>query len=164
MSNPFTNLGAPPEGDDPEGQLRYLRQVMDAFSQTDNPRVKPLGRKLDVALEKMAKKSERGADPETLARELHAEVRALSLQTYELLLTVINQVRATLRIKLQRGMAGDERLKSEQLQDGLALYAQGLRKLLSAIKKGNQQGQDEGSEMLQRASLQLDAIGQQLRT
>ena len=89
MSNPFTNLGAPPEGDDPEGQLRYLRQVMDAFSQTDNPRVKPLGRKLDVALEKMAKKSERGADPETLARELHAEVRALSLQTYELLLTVL---------------------------------------------------------------------------
>jgi len=160
--NPFVGLGAPPQGSDPEAQLTYLKQVVGAFEQTGNPRVRPLGRKLEEALAQLARDSERGADPEKLARQFSAEVATLRHQAYDLLLTVINQVRATLRVKLQQGVPAPQRADTEKLQKALALFSQALRKTLNAAKKGDTAAQSEADHMLSEAGALLEESGHEL--
>lgn len=161
-ANPFLDIGAPPEGNDPEAQLSYLKTVVAAFHASGNPRIKPLSRKLDIALEDLARGGQKNDDPTKLAKQFAAQVDALRLQTYDLLLTVINQVRATLRVKLKQGMPPDERVDSEKLQEALGVFAQGLRKLLSSIKKGNSEGLAEGGKLLDDAGKLIRGSGSEL--
>lgn len=160
--NPFSGVGDPPEGQDPEAQLTYLRKVVGAFQGTDNPRIRPLKKKLNEALLRLAGGSERGVDPQELAGKFSDEVDALRLQTYDLLLTVVNQVRATLRLKLKKGMAGAERVDTERLQKALALFSQGLRKTLLATKKSDSKAYDAAVQVLAEAGQVLEETGHQL--
>lgn len=160
--NPFSGVGDPPEGQDPEEQLTYLRKVVDAFQGTDNPRIRPLKKKLNEALLRLAGGSERDVDPEELANKFAGEVEALRLKTYDLLLTVVNQVRATLRLKLKKGMATTERVDTERLQKALALFSQGLRKTVLATKKSDSKAFDDATQVLAEAGLVLEETGHQL--
>jgi hypothetical protein len=161
-TNPFMALGAPPAGEDPEAQLTYLKQVVSAFAAAGNPRLKPLGKKLDQAFEHLASGAERGGDPEALARKLHAEVSALQIETYELLLTILNQARGTLRVRLQQGMPPPKRADTEKLQQALGGFAQGLRRFLSARKKGDAQAVREATKAIEEAGKLLAESGQEL--
>ncbi|MBI5511775.1 MAG: hypothetical protein HY903_23715 [Deltaproteobacteria bacterium] len=156
--NPFRGIGAPPQGTDPEPQLAYLRRVVDAFHSTGNPRLRPLRQKLDDALEELARGAAKNLDPEKLAREFGARVTDLRLQTFDLLLTVINQVRATLRVKLQRGMPWSEKIDTEKLQQALGLFSQGLRKTLAAARKADPQAHDEGNKLLEEAGRMMAGV------
>jgi hypothetical protein len=160
--NPFLEIGAPPDGEDAEAQLTYLKRVVAAFESTSNPRIKPLRRKLEEALADLADGAGRGADAESLATQFAGQVDALRAQTYELLLVVINQVRATLRVKLKQGVSPGERVDTERLQKALAFFSQGLRKTLRAQKSGDPDGQREAREMLSDASRALEETGVQL--
>ncbi|MBI3179417.1 MAG: hypothetical protein HYZ27_07125 [Deltaproteobacteria bacterium] len=161
-ANPFIALSTPPEGNDPEEQLNYLKEVVHAFETTGNARVRPLGRKLEDALARLAVAGQRGGDPEKLARQFAQEVSELRLQAYDLLLTVINQVRGTLRVKLQQGMPGPRRGDSERLQKALAAFSQALRKALVAVKKGDRDAQTEADKLVSEASTLLDESGREL--
>ena len=160
--NPFLNVGAPPAGSDPEEQLTYLRKVVDAFHVTGNPRLRPLRQKLDLALEELARGTERNLDPERLAREFSAEVEELRLQIFELLVTVVNQVRATLRVKLHQSLPPDSRVDTEKLQKALGLFAQGMRKTLTAAKKADPQAREEGNKLLDEAGKLMEESGHEL--
>jgi len=160
------DIGAPPEGDDPEAQVQYLVRVVEAFQATGNPRIKPLRKKLDGMLERLAEGAESiesDDEVEVLARELAVEINGMQRQTYELLLTVINQTRATLRVKLKRGMPSDERFDTEKLQKSLAAFAQGLRKMLAAAKRGDRQAHDDAAVELELAGKLLDETSQELK-
>lgn len=159
-------IGAPPEGDDPEAQVQYLKRVVEAFAATGNPRIRPLRRKLDTMLERLAAGAERATGDqavESLARAFAVEVSELQRQTYDLLLTVINQTRATLRVKLKQGMPADERVDTEKLQRALAAFAQGLRKMLVAAKKGDKRAHDEAARELEAAGRLLDETADELK-
>jgi hypothetical protein len=160
--NPFAQIGAPPVSEDPEAQLSYLKQVVGAFDATGNPRIKPLRHKLEEALEKLARGTERNVDPERLAREFAADVDALRLQTYDLLLIVINQVRATLRVRLKQGISPSDRVDTEKLQKALAVFSQGLRKMLRARKNGDARAEEEAKDILGEAGRALEESGNQL--
>ncbi len=160
--NPFIALGTPPEGDDPEAQLSYLKGVVHAFELSGNARVRPMGRKLEDALARLAAAGQRGGDPEALAREFAGEVNELRQQAYDLLLTVINQVRATLRVKLQQGVPGPQRGDAEKLQQALAAFSQALRKGLVAVKKGDREAQKEADKLVAEASALLGESGREL--
>jgi hypothetical protein len=161
------DIGAPPAGDDPEAQVEYLIRVVTAFQATGNPRIKPLRKRLDTMLERLAEGGERLAPEDEegiqeLATELATEVHGLQRQTYDLLLTVINQTRATLRVKLKQGMPPNERVDTEKLQKSLAAFAQGLRKMLVAAKKGDKQAHDEAARELEAAGRLLDETAGEL--
>ncbi|MEE8409920.1 MAG: hypothetical protein V3T05_09960 [Myxococcota bacterium] len=160
--NPFAGVGDPPAGQDPEAQLTYLRKVVDAFQSTGNPRIRPIKKQLNEALLRLGGASERGVDPEELAKTFAGEVDALRLRTYDLLLTVVNQVRATLRLKLEKGMATTERIDTERLQKALALFSRGLRKTLLATKKRDTKAHDDATQILAEAGQVLEETGHQL--
>jgi hypothetical protein len=161
-ANPFTALGSAPAGEDAEAQLVYLRQVVTAFAVTGNPRLKPLGRKLDQAFARLAHGAEHGRDPQSLARDLDADVRALQIEVYELLLTILNQTRGTLRVKLQQGMPPPERADTERLQQSLGAFAQGLRRFLAASKKGDKQAVADATKAIEEAGRLLADSGREL--
>jgi len=161
-ANPFQALPPPPSGNDPAAQVDYLERVVQAFEQAGNPRLAPLKKRLHATLAEVARGAERGDDPEKLAREFAAQVAELRLQTYDLLSVVINQVRATLRVKLQGSLAPPERLDAESLQKGLGEYAQGLRKLILAIKKRDATLEAEAQKLISAANELLSAAGKQL--
>ena len=162
-ANPFLGIGAPPAGSDPEAQLSYLKRVVEAFDSTGNPRLKPLRQKLDNAMIELARGSERNLDPEKLAKQFAREVDDLRLQTFELLVTVVNQARATLRVKLHQILPPGERVDTEKLQKALGLFAQGLRKTLAAAKKADPQAKDEGNRLLDEAGKLMVESGQELQ-
>lgn len=166
MTNPFADIGELPKGDDPEAQVEYLRSVVDAFHATGNPRIKPLRRKLDAMLARLADGAESAsseAELKALAEEAAGAVADLQRQTYDLLLTVINQTRATLRVRLQQGVPPNERLDAEKLQSSLAGFAQALRKMLSSAKKGDREGHDAAARELEAASRLLDDTAGELK-
>ncbi len=161
--NPFLDIGAPPEGEDPEAQVEYLKRVVTAFAATGNPRIKPLRKKLDTMLERLAAGAESARTEDelrTLAQEFAVEINALQRQTYELLVTVINQTRATWRVKLkQGGLPPGEKLDTEVLQKALAAYAQALRKMLAAAKRGDKAAHDAAARELEHAGELVDRAG-----
>ena len=161
-ANPFLGVGAPPEGPDPKAQLEYLRRVVDAFHSTGHPRLKPLRQKLDHALEELARGAKRHAAPEKLAREFAQEVAELKLQTYELLVTVVNQARATLRVKLRHILPPEQRIDTEKLQKGLGLFSQGLRKALVGARKQDAAAQAEGKATLAEAAQLMTESGREI--
>ena len=161
--NPFQGIGAPPEGSDPEAQLSYLRRVVDAFHSTGNPRLRPLRQKLDLALADLARGTERNLDPEKLAGQFSAQVDELRLATFELLVTVVNQARATLRVKLHTILPPGQRVDTEKLQKALGVFAQGLRKTLTAAKKADPQARQEGNRLLDEAGKLMDESGHELQ-
>ncbi len=161
-SNPFAGLGTPPASGDPEGQLHYLRRVVDAFHQTGNPRLKTLRQRLDQALLELARGAERGADPDVLARGFAANVNQLQLQTFDLLTTVVNQARATLRVKLTQPLPPRERAEQEKLQKALGAFSQGLRKTLAAARKPDDAARDEANRLLTEAGQLMEDAGQEL--
>lgn len=142
--NPFANLGAPPESDDPKGQVEYLLHVLQAFGQSTEPRLKPLRAKLYATFEDI--KANPGPDDE---QKLKARLAMLQIEAYDLLSVLVNQVRATLRVQLGRGMPKPQRVDSEKLQQELANYAQGIRKLISALKTGDQQKRRDAHAILE---------------
>lgn len=156
-NNPFQALGPPPEGNEPRSQLLYLQRVMEAFAQTAEPRVAPLKRKLQAAVTRLAQGTEREEEPEQVAARFGAEVARLRLESYELLLTLVNQVRATLRVQLARMMPPDKRIDSELLQKGLGIYAQGLRKLVTALKTDDESKRAEAHTLLDEAGKLLES-------
>jgi len=163
MENPFRDLGAPPATDAPPAeQLRYLEGVIEGFRNAGSPRIKPLQKQLTDALERLQRGLDRGTAPEEIAAQLSGDVAALRLQTFEILLVVVNQVRATLRVKLQGGLPTPERLDVEALNRGLGLYAQGVRKLVAAFKKNDEQAVRQASEALDEASALMSQSGQTL--
>jgi hypothetical protein len=161
--NLFQGIGAPPEGQDPEAQLSYLKRVVEAFQATGNPRLKPLRQKLDQALLAVAQGAERNLDPEKLAQQFAREVDELRFQTFELLVTVVNQTRATLRVKLRQALPPEQRVDTEKLQKALGLFAQGLRKTLTAAKKADPQASDEGNRLLDEAGKLMEESGRELQ-
>ena len=83
--------------------------------------------------------------------------------TYELLVTVINQTRATLRARLKQGMPPAERLDTEKLQKALGGFAQGLRKMLAAAKKGDKAAHDAAAAELEAAGNLLDETSEEIK-
>lgn len=163
MDNPFAALpSAPAASASPEEQLRYLEGVVEAFRTAGNPRIKPLQKQLTSALERLHRGAERGEDREALAMTLSEDITELRLQTFELLLVVVNQVRATLRVKLQHGLPAPERVDVTELNKSLTLYAEGVRKLVSAFKKNDDASIRVASEALDAACAQMSASGRTL--
>ena len=162
MENPFAAIGAPPEGEDPRQQLLYLQSIVAAFEKTPNPRIKPLQKQLGTAIENLAVSVERGDPPAQIGQRFQRDIRDLRVQTFDLVLVVVNQFRATLRVKLQAGMAPPQRLDMELLQRALGEYAQAVRKMIGAMKKGDAQTAKEAGEMMDRANAMLDQSREQM--
>ncbi len=163
MDNPFAALPSPPTpSSPPEEQLRYLEGVVEAFRSAGNARIKPLQKQLTLALERLHRGAGRGEDRDVVAMQLADDIAELRVQTFELLLVVVNQVRATLRVKLQRGLAPPERLDVTALNKGLTLYAEGVRQLVVAFKKGDEHAVQSASRALDEASALMKTSGEAL--
>jgi hypothetical protein len=161
MENPFAAIGAPPETDDVREQLLYLERVLEAFQKTPHPRLKPLRRQLCKAIENLGLAVQRGDPPEEIARRFTDEARDLRRQTYELVLTVVNQFRATLRAKLQAGMAAPQRTDMELLQKGLREYAHAVRTMVSAMRNNDDQAAKAAGAQMELANALLNQSGKQ---
>jgi hypothetical protein len=151
-ANPFATLGPPPAGDEPRAQLEYMVKVLEAFREAKEPRVKPLRAKLFAAVSAI-KDNPAEADNVQFAKRL----RMLQLETYDLVMVLVNQIRGTLRVQLKRAMPKAQKLDTERLQSDLGDYAQGLRKLISAMKTGDAGKRMEAQALLEKAGQSLDA-------
>ncbi len=143
----WQELAGPPASD-PESQLAYLKRMVQLFHRAPHPRVKALRRKLDAALIQLVEAAETGRSPAELAEELAGHIDALRSETFELLLTVVNQVRGTLRVRAKNSPA--------ELQDGLQLFSQALRKMVAAMRKGDLCGETEAQRQLDEAASLLE--------
>ena len=76
--------------------------------------------------------------------------------TFDTLLTIVNQVRGTLRIKLQGGMPKPERDEAERLQEGLQGFSKGLRQVLLGAQHGDAAAEQAGLRLLDEAVRALD--------
>ncbi len=103
----FARLGTPPGNDDPAGQLQWLIRCVDSFAEKNDPRVQPLRDKLFLTLGEL--KPSMSDDEKAL---LNARLHAVQIETFEVITVVINQIRATLRVQLARGMAKTQALES----------------------------------------------------
>lgn len=153
-ANPFANLGAPPADDDPRAQLEYMVKVLEAFKGANEPRIKPLRTKLFAAFAAV-KESPTEAQNQAFVNKL----RGLQIETYDLVMVLVNQIRGTLRVQLGRAMPKPQKLDTEKLQSDLGDYAQGLRKLIAAMKSGDAAKRIEAQQLLERAGSSLDAAG-----
>jgi hypothetical protein len=151
-ANPFATLGPPPAGDDPRAQLEYMANVLEAFKQAKEPRMKPLRAKLFAAVAAI-KDNPAEADNAQFQKRL----RLLQLETYDLVMVLVNQIRGTLRVQLKRAMPKPRKLDTEKLQADLGDYALGLRKLISAMKSGDAGKRLEAQALLEKAGQSLDA-------
>lgn len=160
--NPFSALGPPPASADPAAHLAYLKGLLDAFAQSTEPRIKPLKEKLESTLQSVARAVERGEATEVVATRFAKELTELRIAVYDLLLTVVNQVRATLRVQVPRSTPEAQRVKMDDLQQALGDFAQGLRKLVAALKKGDVAKQEEAIREVEKAGSSLDSSGHAL--
>ncbi len=151
-ANPFATLGPPPAGDDPRAQLEYMASVLEAFKHAREPRIKPLRQKLFAAVSAI-KDNPSEADNTQFQKRL----RMLQLETYDLVMVLVNQIRGTLRVQLKRAMPKPQKLDTEKLQSDLGDYALGLRKLISAMKSGDAAKRLEAQALLEKAGRSLDA-------
>ena len=154
---PFSHLGAPPGDEDPRAQIQYMIGVLQAFEDVREPRMKPLRDKLHSAI------AELEHDDDGKVRERYAaSVQALQIETYDLIVVVVSQVRATLRAQLARGMSKPDRLDTERLQRDLGDFSQAMRKLVAAIKKGDHAKRLEAERLLEAAGGGIKAIEEQI--
>lgn len=151
-ANPFSTLGPPPAGDDAHAQLTYMVKVLEAFKDAKEPRVKPLRAKLFAAVSAI-KDNASEAD----SAQFQKRLRLLQLETYDLVMVLVNQIRGTLRVQLKRAMPKPQKLDTEKLQADLGDYAQGLRKLIAAMKTGDAAKRMEAQVLLEKAGHRLDA-------
>jgi hypothetical protein len=137
-------------------QLAWLKRLIEVFHRAQDGRIKTLRRQLDDALVQLALGHEAGTDADELGRDFAARIERLRHDTFDVLLTIVNQVRGTLRAKLQGGMSKTARDEAERLQDGLQLFSKGLRQVLLAAQSGDAAAEAQGSRQLDEAARALD--------
>ncbi|MCK5688132.1 hypothetical protein KAI87_02620, partial [Myxococcota bacterium] len=118
-NNLFTELASPDEGADHHAHLAYLVSLLEAFEQTGDARIKPMRRKLHTAIIELTEGTEQGLSTEELALKFQKRIADLQVQTYEVLNIVVNQLRATLRMKLKRSPPMVGGVNMQELQDNL---------------------------------------------
>lgn len=145
ITSTLTTLGAPAADATPEQQLAFVAALTQGLGEAGGPRVAELGRRLDEAFRALAAGHARGDEPRALSRRAAAEVRDLELEAYDLLSVVVNQVRATLRVRVESGLRPTGDLRLDRLQEGLAEVSKGLRKLLTAARRGDSDAERQGA-------------------
>ena len=159
--NPFVELGPSPPDDDPVAQADYLRRLALALEQTGNPRVKPLKKKVNGMVRRFAESAKRGEPPERFAHRFAEEMRELRVMSHEFLLTVVNQVRTTLKTRLQPGSPHAKDVDQLRAQKAFRIYAKALHKLIGAIKRGDSAEERQASDMMRDARDLMRATGEE---
>ncbi len=154
LDDAFARLGALPE--ESRAQLSWLKRLVEVFHQAPDPRIKALRRQLDEALLRLSAGHEEREDPAELGRDFAARIERLRHDTFDTLLTIINQVRGTLRIKLAGGMPKAARAEAERLQDGLSHFSRGLRQVLLGAQSGDAAAEQAGQKLIDQALRALD--------
>ena len=125
---------------------------MQVFESAPHARIKPLQKQLNIAIEHLTRGIQTTGNPESIAKQFVSDVRDLYVQTYEIMSVLVNQFRATLRVKLISGMPPPEQTDVDKLQQALAEYAQALRKMIAARKKGDDEAAKMASGQMERAA------------
>jgi hypothetical protein len=144
-TSPLEALRPPAADADPEVRLGFLAALTFALGEAGGPRLAELGRRLAEALRALAAGHARGEEARVLGRRAAAEVRDLELEAYDLLSVVVNQVRATLRVRVEGGLRPAGEVRVDRLQEGLAEVSKGLRKLLGAARRGDVEAERQGA-------------------
>lgn len=155
--NPLDALRAPPEGADPKAQLEYLRDVVKAFSGIQEPRLKFLSTKLDAAVADWTAGS--GAKD---GERFVARINALQIETFELIVVVVTQIRSSLRLQLQRGLPKPQRLDIEKMQKQLGDFSQGMRKAAAALKSDDPAKRADAQRLLAESEQAMKALEEQI--
>ncbi|MBC7792651.1 MAG: hypothetical protein H7Z43_03000 [Clostridia bacterium] len=156
-ANPLDAVGPPPPTDDPHAQAEYLTQVLDAFAAIQEPRIKPLRARLLSAL------AELHDNEDGKGRERHvAAMKAVQIDVYELVITIINQIRTTLKVQLGRGMATPARLGMEKLQKQLGDQVRAMLKTVSALKSTDSAKFAEAARLLEEAQRGMQELQEQI--
>ncbi len=134
-----------------EKQYEFLIELVQAFKTYEHPRLKPLEDKLRVSLQRVVKSAEASVSPDNLAAQFAEDLADLRLQTFELLLTVMNQVRASMKVALQSGGRLPGRLQMQDLERSLGTFSIGLRKAIHGYKKGDASQNEQANRLLIQA-------------
>lgn len=151
-------LAAGPTSSDPHQQLDYIEEVVQLVNELGHPRVKPIKKKLNQAFAKLGEGVEAGHSAEDLAKDLATDLQELRRQTYDLLNTVVTQLRTHLRAQ-QSGMSPAEREEAKRLYKGLALFAQAMRQMGAASRNDDQGGREKAVAKLEEAEAALGGTG-----
>lgn len=143
-----TGAGAP--FNDPQAQIDQIEQVLAVLEEIGHPRIKPIKKKLRRALARVGEGAESGRSEEIIAKQFAADLRELRRATYELLNTVVNQLRGTVRMK-KAEMSPAEREEAERLMNGLGLFARAMQKMISASRKDDERGRTRAVELMNEA-------------
>jgi len=142
--------GAGAPVNDPQAQIDQIEQVLAVLQEIGHPRIKPIKKKLRRALARVGEGAESGRSEEVIAKQLVADLRELRRATYELLTTVVNQLRGTLRVK-KTELSPAERGEAERLMNGLGLFAKAMSKMTVATRKDDDAARDRAVEMMNEA-------------
>lgn len=142
--------GPGPAIGDAQAQIDQIEQVVAVVNEIGHPRVKPIKKKLRRALARVGEGAAAGRSEEVIAKQLTADLGELRLATYQLLNTVVNQLRGSMRIK-KREMSPDERKEAERLINGLGLFARAMHTMIRASRSDDEDTRQRAVELMNEA-------------
>lgn len=151
-----TGAGAPVN--DPQGQIDQIEQVLVVLEEIGHPRIKPIKKKLRRALARVGEGAQAGRSAEVIAKQLATDLRELRRATYDLLTTVVNQLRGTLRVK-KAEISVAERDDAERLMHGLGLFAKAMNKMSAASRADNDDARTRALELMNEAHAAMKQPG-----
>ncbi len=138
--NPFVELGPPPE--DPQGQLEWLEKMILALEKARDARLKPLKKRLRTLMVDFERNHKLGKAPEEIGEHFHRKLRDLKIETFTVLLRLIQQIDAGVKVQLAK--EGPEASADPEALDYLrqiAEFAIKLRRLLRAMKNNDKEAE-----------------------
>jgi len=159
LDNPFATIGPAPPRSDPEAQLRYLESMLLAFKQSGHPRIKPVKKRVLKALATFTKQVESGRDPEVVGKALQKDIDAAKLQSFELVVSIVNEISAKLGIRAKGSIPPAEREAITQMREAMGDFSGALRKLVKAIKNKDTQAEEAAMELLNASAPKLKTAG-----
>lgn len=134
--HPFDELGLPPE--DPLGQLEWLKQMVVALETARDTRLKPLKKRVRKLVLDFDRNRKLGKAPEEIGEHAHRQLRELRIETFTIVLRLIQQIDASVKVQLAKeGPASALPADATDYLQRLAEFGSKLRRLLIALKKND---------------------------
>ncbi|MEL6760292.1 MAG: hypothetical protein AAFP04_07785 [Myxococcota bacterium] len=124
--NPFSSLGPPPSGNDPQAQMNWLVSALRTLDQSGDSKLRPLKKRMNRTLFAFQRDLQRGVDPSEAMQRRQAEMDELHIATYRALARTLRQLHNAMKVKRAQGVLSADALPFSrflaELENGAAAF------------------------------------------
>lgn len=132
--NPFSSLGPPPSGDDPEAQMSWLVSALRILDQSGDSKLRPLKKRMNRTLFAFQRDLQRGVAPAEAMKRRQAEMDELHVATYRALARTLRQLHSAMRVKRAQGILSADALSFSRFLAELENGAEAFDDMAEATK------------------------------